>query len=181
MLFWYQEEVIGTRQNILLRCHLKKAALLFFKEITSWIFFKSKSDFNLCSEQFRRVFSEIKKDGEFHQCCGLSWNGNSCVLGRKRCEFSHWSKQLTYLSPGVKSGSQITCELLTIRFTYLFISVGGVLDTSIAGLGRKSHHGAVYRTNEYMENPFLDPCIEKCPSKDFIVIPSFIEQIHSQS
>jgi len=41
--------------------------------------------------------------------------------------------------------------------------------------------GAVNRTNEYVENLFLDPCIEKYPSKDFIVIPSFIEQIRSQS
>lgn len=48
-------------------------------------------------------------------------------------------------------------------------------------LGGRVIMGAVYRANEYVENPFFDPCIEKCPSKDFIVIPSFIDQIHSQS
>ena len=136
--------------------------------------------FNLCSEQFRRVFSKIEKDGEFHQCCSLSWNGNSPVPGRKRCEF-YWSKQLTICPLVSKVAVELNMsywQLDSLIFTFQFVVF---LICLLLVLGWRVIMGAVNRTNEYVENLFLDPCIEKYPSKDFIVIPSFIEQIRSQS
>lgn len=97
--------------------------------------------------------------GVYHQCCGPSWNRNSHVLERRRCEFSHWSNQLTYLLPRAKSVSHIKCELLTIRFTYCFSFAGVLLDTSVTGLWRKSYkqagRGRVYKQAQFIEQMYM--------------------------
>lgn len=47
-------------------------------------------------------------------------------------------------------------------------------------LGGRVIMGAVYRANEYVENPFFDPCIEKCPSKTLLLsLLSLIKFIHN--
>lgn len=120
------------------------------------------------------VFSETKKGGEFPQHCGLSWNGSCPVLGRRRREFS----RETLLSKVAVKLNVSCCPLDSHSF---LLQLVGSLVHLLLVLGGRVISGAGYRTKEFVENPFLDPCIEESPSKDVIAMPAVMEHIWSQS